>query len=167
MNVIDEPERMVKEGVMAYFISLLSLFWNKKFWQGPHRKRHVPQFFHCCEYIRYRGNVFTEPLPNSDRGIHIQTHGLLGYAVETELGTMILYIPNFVKTGSGIKKLIGGIYRQTAWRSHKLTLGKYAKKETRLTRSPCCLSVCLSEYPFVSAHRPVPPPIIFVNRIMR
>jgi hypothetical protein len=32
------------------------------------------------------------------------------YAVETELGTMIYsYMSNFIKTGSGIQKLIGGI----------------------------------------------------------
>jgi hypothetical protein len=36
---------------------------------GPHRKRHVQQFFYCCVCIRYRGNVSTEPLPGNDRGI--------------------------------------------------------------------------------------------------
>jgi hypothetical protein len=28
--------------------------------------------------IRYHGNVFTEPFPSNDRGIHIQTHRLIG-----------------------------------------------------------------------------------------
>jgi hypothetical protein len=34
----------------------------------PHWKRHVQQFFYCIS-IRYRGNVFTEPLPSNDKGI--------------------------------------------------------------------------------------------------
>jgi hypothetical protein len=50
--------------------NLLSLFWNKKFWEeiiayfpfirhGPHTKRRVQQFFYCCVCIRCRDNVFT------------------------------------------------------------------------------------------------------------
>jgi hypothetical protein len=44
------------------------------------------------------------------------------YAVEMGSGTMI-YIPTFIKTGSGIQKLMGGgfIYTRTAWRSYKPT----------------------------------------------
>jgi hypothetical protein len=34
------------------------------------------------------------------------------YAVETGSGAVI-YIPSFVKIGSGIQKLIGGIHRHT------------------------------------------------------
>jgi hypothetical protein len=45
---------------------------------GLHRKRLVQQFFYCCVCIRCRGNVFTEPLLSDDRGIHIQTHRLVG-----------------------------------------------------------------------------------------
>jgi hypothetical protein len=42
------------------------------------------------------------------------------YAVEMGSGAMI-YIPSFIKTGSGNQKLIEGIHRhrQTAWGSHK------------------------------------------------
>jgi hypothetical protein len=40
-------------------------------------------------------------------------------AVEFGLGAMI-YIPSFIKIGSGIQKLIWGD-AQTAWRSHKPT----------------------------------------------
>jgi hypothetical protein len=36
------------------------------------------------------------------------------YAVEMGSGAMI-YIPNFIKTGSGIQTLIGGGDTQTAW----------------------------------------------------
>jgi hypothetical protein len=39
------------------------------------------------------------------------------YAVE------MIYIPNFVKIDSGSQKQIGGIQRQTAWRSHKPAIG--------------------------------------------
>jgi hypothetical protein len=47
------------------------------------------------------------------------------YAVEMGSVAMI-YIPRFIKSGSGIQKLIEGQYTdtQTAWRSHKPTLGK-------------------------------------------
>jgi hypothetical protein len=41
---------------------------------------------------------------------------------DVEMGSVaMIYIPYFIKIGSGIRKLIGEIYRQTAWRSHKLT----------------------------------------------
>jgi hypothetical protein len=57
---------------------------NKKFWEeliayfplighGPHRKRHNYGDTHSIHIIfhniRYRGNVFTEPLPSNDKGI--------------------------------------------------------------------------------------------------
>jgi hypothetical protein len=45
------------------------------------------------------------------------------YAAEMDSGAMI-YIPNFIKTGSGIEKFMGGIDIHTAWRSHKPTLGE-------------------------------------------
>jgi hypothetical protein len=47
-------------------------------WHGPHRELRVEQLFHCCVCVRCRGNVFTEPLPGNDKGIHIQTHALIG-----------------------------------------------------------------------------------------
>jgi hypothetical protein len=52
---------------------------------GPRWKRRVQQFFYRCMCIRYRGNVYAEPLPSNgrvifiepmpsnDRGIHRQT----------------------------------------------------------------------------------------------
>jgi hypothetical protein len=45
---------------------------------GPRWNRRVQQFFYWCVCIRYRGNVSTEPLPSNDRGIHIETHRLMG-----------------------------------------------------------------------------------------
>jgi hypothetical protein len=55
---------------------------NKKFWEqliacfplirhGPQRKRRAQQLFYCYVRIRCCGNVFTEPLPSNDMGIHI------------------------------------------------------------------------------------------------
>jgi hypothetical protein len=41
---------------------------------GPHIKRRVQQFYYRCVSIRFHGNVFTEPLPSNDSGIHIHTH---------------------------------------------------------------------------------------------
>jgi hypothetical protein len=62
-----------KQGVLRRTNRLLFLVRH-----GPHVKRRVQQFFYCCVYIRGRGNVFTEPLPSNARGIHIQTHRLIG-----------------------------------------------------------------------------------------
>jgi hypothetical protein len=42
------------------------------------------------------------------------------YATEMDSGAM-KYISSFIKTGSGIQNLIGGIHRETEWRSHKPT----------------------------------------------
>jgi hypothetical protein len=49
-------------------------------------------------------------------GIHMQTHrlmeGIYEVSLEMSSGAMI-YIPSFIKVGSGIQKLIAGIYRRT------------------------------------------------------
>jgi hypothetical protein len=47
------------------------------------------------------------------------------YAVEMGSGTMI-YIPSFLRTGSGIQKLIKGD-TQAAWLSHKPTFILFSK----------------------------------------
>jgi hypothetical protein len=36
--------------------------------------------------IRCRGNAFTEPLPSNDKGIHIETHRLMGEIYEVRRG---------------------------------------------------------------------------------
>jgi hypothetical protein len=41
-------------------------------------------------------------------------------AVEVGSGG-IIYIPSYIKTGSGIQKLTGGIHRQIPWRSYRPT----------------------------------------------
>jgi hypothetical protein len=57
---------------------------NNKFWEEliayfplirhkPHRKGRVQQFIYRWVFIRCGGNVFTEPLPSNDRGMHIDT----------------------------------------------------------------------------------------------
>jgi hypothetical protein len=63
---------------------------------------------------------FAEPLPSkSRRDTHTDTQAngtaFMKHAVEMSSGVMI-YIPSFIKIGSGIQKLIGGIPRQIAWR---------------------------------------------------
>jgi hypothetical protein len=68
------------------------------------------------------GNVFTEPLPNNDRGrVHIKIlswEGFMKYAVEMGSGAIIyiyiyIYTPSFIKIGSGIQKLTERIHRYT------------------------------------------------------
>jgi hypothetical protein len=57
------------------------------------------------------------------------------YAVE-EMGlNAVIYIPSFIKIGSGIQKLMGGgefTDTQTAWRSHKPTFIFFQNKENIL-----------------------------------
>lgn len=62
-----------------------------------------------CAFVAI-GNVFTKPLSSKGRGIHIQTHRLMGfmkYAADISSGVMI-YIPSSINMCSGIHKLIGG-----------------------------------------------------------
>jgi hypothetical protein len=88
--------------------------YNKKFWEelitffplirhGPHRKRYV-QWFYCC--IRCRGNVITEPLPSTDKGVYIQTHRLMGgiYEVRHDIHTKFNkdWFTNFEVDGGGV-----------------------------------------------------------------
>jgi hypothetical protein len=47
--------------------------------------------------------VFTEPLPSNDRR---DTHTDI-YTDGKDLWGAIIYVPSFIKTGSGIQKLIG------------------------------------------------------------
>jgi hypothetical protein len=50
----------------------------------------------------------------------------------TEMGSAVrAYIPSFIKTGSGIQKLIKG-YTQTGWRWHKPNLRKWVKPVLRI-----------------------------------
>jgi hypothetical protein len=51
--------------------------------------------------------MFTEPLPYNDKGIYIQIHRFMKYAVEMGSGDMI-YVPRSIKICSGIEKLMGG-----------------------------------------------------------
>jgi hypothetical protein len=39
--------------------------------------------------------------------------GFMEYTAEVGSGTIIVYIPSFIKIGSDIQKLIGGIHRHT------------------------------------------------------
>jgi hypothetical protein len=53
-------------------------------------------------------------------------------AVETGSGAIIYsYIPIFIKICSSTQKLIEGIHRHTAWRTHKPTF-VFLSKESRL-----------------------------------
>jgi hypothetical protein len=81
---------------------------------GPHRKWWTQQFF--VAYIRCRGNVYTKPLPSNNRGVHMQTHRLMGgvYKVRRCDGLRCHDIhTKFHKTISGIQKFMGGGDSQT------------------------------------------------------
>jgi hypothetical protein len=77
---------------------------------GPHWKRRVQQFFYCCVCIPYRGNVSTEPLPNSDRGIF------------TEPGRCLA--------------TIGGIHRHTHTQTHERTQTHKHRQQRNLISLP-------------------------------
>jgi hypothetical protein len=98
--------------------------------------------------IRYRGNVCTEPLPSNDRGISSEPSRYLE-KIDTQTDgrdflirplrwaqvPRYVYVPSFIKIGSGIQKLIGGD-TQTATSSHKPTLF-FQNKESGLKMSSC------------------------------
>jgi hypothetical protein len=76
-----------------------------------YRKRCVYQFFYRCVHSLPR-NVFTEPLPSNDRGIHIQTHRLVGGIMKkaVDMGSgVIIYIPSVIKISLCIYKFTGRI----------------------------------------------------------
>jgi hypothetical protein len=122
---------MKSEFYIFHSLSLLSLFSNKKFWKvlivsfplirhGPHRKRRVQQFSYCYTCIICRGNVFTEPLPSNNRGIHTQTQ-----TDGRDLWSAPLkwaQAPSFIKTGSSIRELIGGGFQTYRRSSDFITL---------------------------------------------
>jgi hypothetical protein len=56
---------------------------------------------------------------------HIHTHRLRGgiYEVSLQMGSVaVIYIPSFMKIGSGIQKLTGGIHRQHGDDSRVITI---------------------------------------------
>jgi hypothetical protein len=50
----------------------------------------VSKLFHCCLCIRCRGNISIELLPSNDRGLHIQTHRLMGRIHEVRSSDAIM-----------------------------------------------------------------------------
>jgi hypothetical protein len=66
--------------------------------------------------ILCHGNVSTQPLPSTDRRGYTYRYRLMRgiYKVAVEMGSgAMVYILNFIKFGSGIRKLIGGEYTDT------------------------------------------------------
>jgi hypothetical protein len=104
----------------------LNKFWEEVIahfpliWHGPYRKRPVQQFSYCCTCISPRGNVFTEPLPSNGRGIHMQTHKLMGGIYEVRRWDGLRCHKDWLRHS---KVDEGGDTQdtQTAWRSHKPT----------------------------------------------
>jgi hypothetical protein len=90
---------------------------NKKFWEEL--IAYIPLIRHRPDRKEASNNASLS-LPNrclaTIGGIHIQTQtdarGFMKYAAEMGSGAMIC-TPSFIRIGSGIQKLIGGIHRQT------------------------------------------------------
>jgi hypothetical protein len=96
--------------------------------RGPHRKRHVQQVFYCCFCIHCSGNVLPSRslamimvfLPSRCLAA-IQTKWKVLMKYVLDIGSdAVIYIPSFIKFGSGIQKLMGGgIHVQTqTYRQH-------------------------------------------------
>jgi hypothetical protein len=98
--------------------SVLNKFWEELVaylplvWHGRHRKRRLQQFF-----IAAGTCLLSRCLVHTD-----WCKGFMTYAVETDSGAMI---PSFRCSKVNIWGFTG---TQTAWRSHKPTLGKEAKE---------------------------------------
>jgi hypothetical protein len=91
---------------MGRLFSLLSLFWSNEsrtfLWYDIYRMENDASKVICC-----RGNVFTEPLSIKNCWVHVGTdwgEEFMKYTVEMDTGAMI-YIPNFIKIGSGFLNL--------------------------------------------------------------
>jgi hypothetical protein len=68
--------------------------------------------------------VFTKSLPSNDKG-DTQTHKLVGwiYKYAVEMGSSAtIYIPSFIKTDSGIQKLIAGDTQTHRWQGDLISL---------------------------------------------
>jgi hypothetical protein len=90
---------------------------NKKFWEEisfpwmrhvPHIKRRAQQFFYCCVLIVAAATILPSRCLAMIGGIYIHKdwwEALTKYAVQMGSCAMI-YLPNFIKIGSVIQKLI-------------------------------------------------------------
>jgi hypothetical protein len=68
----------------------------------------------ACVFVT--GAKFYELLPSNNRGIHIQTHRLEegNFKYGVDMGSnAVIYVPSFIKIGSGIKKCIKEGYADT------------------------------------------------------
>jgi hypothetical protein len=75
-------------------------------------------------YLAPNGGIhLTEPLHSNDRRVTHTWEEFVKYALHMDSVSMV-YIPSFIKIGSGIQKLIRGLHRHTEWRLHEPTLGK-------------------------------------------
>jgi hypothetical protein len=63
--------------------------------------------------------------------------GLIKYAVEMDSGAMI-YIPNFIKIGSGIQMLMGGIHRHTRQQGDLINLILFVFKIREIGKQFTC-----------------------------
>jgi hypothetical protein len=110
----------------------------------PHRKRCVQQFFYCWVCISCRANVFTEPLPSNDRGVH----RLMGGFYEIHHRDRLRWHDIHTKCHKDWFKhqnLIGGIHRH---RQHDILMSTFffQNKESMLIYCVPSYLVLFSKY---------------------
>jgi hypothetical protein len=153
-------------GGMGRINRLLSLIRH-----GPHWKRRLQQFFYHCVCIRYRGKVFTEPLPSHDRAIHIQTYRFMGGIFQSDRwdGLRCRDISTkFHKDWFRHSQVNRGDTQTATW-PHKPTLF-VQNKESRLKikvgccdRHAVCLCICVSACLCIPPINFWMPELIFIN----
>jgi hypothetical protein len=77
-------------------------------------KNDVPNNSCIVTCIRCRVNVSTQPLPSTEcRDTHTDAHtDERIYELRVEMGSVaVIYVPSFIKIGSGIQKLVDGIHK--------------------------------------------------------
>jgi hypothetical protein len=101
-------KKSVKQEILGRTSSLLTFDTTRTAYKT------TPPTILCCH-----GNVFTEFLPSSDGGdTHTDTRvqqffHCCVYSLPRERVYLAMYIPNFIKIGSGIQKLKVGNHRYT------------------------------------------------------
>jgi hypothetical protein len=123
--IITDYKNKFWEELIAYFPST---------WHRWHRKGCLWQFYSCTS-IRCCSNILTELLPGNDRGIHVQTHRLMGGVYEVRhwdgLKCYNIHTKFYKYWFSHLK--VNKKDTETAWWSHKPSF-IFSKQESMLIR---------------------------------
>lgn len=121
--------KKLSKGTVVYFLSTR---------HGLHRIRRTQQFFCLCVCIRCNENVFTKPIPNNNRGMHLQTdrqnNGRHFWS------TPWYRPPGFLKTSAGSQNLIRGKHRHI----DRMQIIFFQNKESKV--KALLMSFCIRTY---------------------